>query len=212
MLPVAPGLLSVTTAAFQRSASFGPSTRARMSAPVPGVYGTTMCTGRLGQDSCAAATPLSATKNRAASVCFIPLLWKDERVPVGAARARAASFRNQSRGAGRCRDFPRGAGAHLRALLALRRPRVGSSRPGRLPHAHGVRAAAALVPRQQERAARVPEYVPPSRHDRLPRSAGECGALYLLLSRLDLRPRRPSLRRTGAERLPAELRSHTARP
>jgi hypothetical protein len=37
MLPVAPALFSVTTATFQRSPSFGPTRRARMSAPVPGV-------------------------------------------------------------------------------------------------------------------------------------------------------------------------------
>ena len=37
MLPVAPGLFSVTTATFQRSLSFGASARERMSAPVPGV-------------------------------------------------------------------------------------------------------------------------------------------------------------------------------
>ena len=37
MLPEAPARLSVTTATFQRSESFGPKIRARMSAPVPGV-------------------------------------------------------------------------------------------------------------------------------------------------------------------------------
>ncbi len=42
MLPVAPARLSVTTPTFQRSASRGPSKRARMSAVVPGVYGTTI--------------------------------------------------------------------------------------------------------------------------------------------------------------------------
>ena len=37
ILPVAPGLFSVGTPTFQRSPSFGPRRRARMSAPVPGV-------------------------------------------------------------------------------------------------------------------------------------------------------------------------------
>src|SRR5438067_10831029 len=145
MLPLAPGLLTVTTAAFQRSASFGPSTRARMSAPVPGVYGTTTCTGRLGHGSCATAAALSVARNRAASARFIPLLWKDGRVPDRAERAAATPFRNQSRRAGRSGDFRRRERAHFRALLALCRPRVGGARARRLPHAHGLRPAAALL-------------------------------------------------------------------
>ena len=45
--PVA-GWLSITTAVFRRSESFWPVARARMSMPVPAVYGTTMRSGRLG--------------------------------------------------------------------------------------------------------------------------------------------------------------------
>src|SRR5688500_2576510 len=49
MLPVAPARLSVITPTFQRSASLGPSVRARMSAPVPGVNGTMIWTLRCGK-------------------------------------------------------------------------------------------------------------------------------------------------------------------
>src|SRR5690349_16857039 len=57
ILPEAPARLSVTTPTFQRSASFGPRMRERISAPVPGVYGTTIWIVRLGQPaSCATAT------------------------------------------------------------------------------------------------------------------------------------------------------------
>ena len=43
--------------------------------------------------------------------------------------------------------FAARARAHLRALLALRRPRVGGARARRLPHAHRLRPAADLLPR-----------------------------------------------------------------
>jgi hypothetical protein len=46
--PLAPGRFSTTTATFQASESFWPSVRARMSMPVPGVYGTTSLTVRAG--------------------------------------------------------------------------------------------------------------------------------------------------------------------
>src|SRR5512145_794254 len=71
MVPVAPTRFSVTTLTFQRSASFGPNARARISAPVPGVYATTNCTVRVGhvcpelvEGSCAAALQLPQTAAR----------------------------------------------------------------------------------------------------------------------------------------------------
>jgi hypothetical protein len=48
MLPLAPGRLSTTTATPSFSESFCPISRARMSMPVPGVYGTMIFIGRLG--------------------------------------------------------------------------------------------------------------------------------------------------------------------
>src|ERR1700676_2492735 len=48
MLPRAPGRLSTTTGCPQRSDSFCPTVRARMSMPVPGVKGTMICTGLFG--------------------------------------------------------------------------------------------------------------------------------------------------------------------
>ena len=48
MLPLAPGLLSTTTACFQRSLSLGAMMRAMMSLPLPGVKGTTRVTVRSG--------------------------------------------------------------------------------------------------------------------------------------------------------------------
>jgi hypothetical protein len=61
ILPVAPGRLSVITATFQRAASRGPNTRDRMSAPVPGVYGTTMVTVRDGKPASWAAAALASS-------------------------------------------------------------------------------------------------------------------------------------------------------
>src|SRR5215469_6357 len=49
MLPPAPGLLSITTDWPQTSARRLPTKRAVMSVEPPGVNGTTMCTGLLGQ-------------------------------------------------------------------------------------------------------------------------------------------------------------------
>src|SRR6476620_3318506 len=51
MLPLAPGLFSTTTGWSQRCWISSPSTRARMSGPVPGVYGTTIVMVR--PDCCA---------------------------------------------------------------------------------------------------------------------------------------------------------------
>src|SRR5438128_9151818 len=53
MFPLAPGRLSMTTATLSLSESFCPIVRARMSMPVPGVYGTMMRMGRLGYACCA---------------------------------------------------------------------------------------------------------------------------------------------------------------
>jgi len=49
MLPLAPGLFSTITGWPRRSESFGPTVRAMMSMPVPGVKGTTTLIGWLGQ-------------------------------------------------------------------------------------------------------------------------------------------------------------------
>jgi hypothetical protein len=46
MLPLAPGLLSTMTGWFQRCRRCSPTSRARMSMPVPGVKGTMMVIGR----------------------------------------------------------------------------------------------------------------------------------------------------------------------
>src|SRR3954468_20651394 len=76
MLPVAPGLLSTTIGTFRRSDSFGPSTRERMSAPVPGVKGTTTWIGRLGHESCACAATALRSRNSGIRKRSIRLLWK----------------------------------------------------------------------------------------------------------------------------------------
>jgi hypothetical protein len=49
MLPLAPGLFSTTTGCPSRSESLGPTVRAIMSMPVPGVYGTMNLIGCEGQ-------------------------------------------------------------------------------------------------------------------------------------------------------------------
>ena len=61
MLPLAPGRFSTTTGTFQRSLKPGPSARARMSMPVPGVNGTMSLIGLEGYDSCACASPATAS-------------------------------------------------------------------------------------------------------------------------------------------------------
>ena len=45
MFPLAPGLFSTTMGCPRRSESFGPTVRAMMSMPVPGVNGTTTLIG-----------------------------------------------------------------------------------------------------------------------------------------------------------------------
>src|SRR5213079_1054523 len=70
-------------------------------------------------------------------------------------------------------------------------------------HAHRLRPADPVLPRHEERAARVPQHLPPSRHRRLPRARGQRAAPHLLLSRLDLRPRRQALCGARAEGLSA---------
>src|SRR5262245_31342620 len=55
MFPLAPGLLSTMTGTFQRSLSFCPQVRARMSIPVPGENGAMIEMVRLGY--CAAIGP-----------------------------------------------------------------------------------------------------------------------------------------------------------
>src|SRR5260221_11079947 len=57
MLPVEPALLSVTTGTFQRSPSFGPSSRDWAALPVLGVKDTLLC---LRRDGWTGATPGTA--------------------------------------------------------------------------------------------------------------------------------------------------------
>src|SRR3954468_4413988 len=209
MLPVAPGLLSTTIGTLRRSDSFGPSTRERMSAPVPGVNGTTTWIGRLGQASWAwTAAAIEARNSRISRRC-IRLLWKHA---VDRERAEGASFRSQSRRARRPRDLCPRARKGFRALLALRGPRVGGARARRFSHPHHLRPADPLLPRQPERAARFPQHLPPPRRGGLSRGRRQRQALHLLLSRLDLRSRRQALRHPRAGRVSAELRPRAVRP
>src|ERR1700724_678878 len=80
MLPLAPGRLSMTTGCPQRSDSFCPTVRARMSMPVPGVKGTMICTGLPGygcgalfDGDCADAPHASNPAPASAEIHFIDL-------------------------------------------------------------------------------------------------------------------------------------------
>src|ERR1700688_391624 len=80
MLPLAPGRLSTTTGCPQRSDSFCPTVRARMSMPVPGVKGTMICTGLFGygcsapfDGDCADASHASNPAPASAKIHFIDL-------------------------------------------------------------------------------------------------------------------------------------------
>src|SRR3954464_5358367 len=128
MLPVAPGLLSVTTPTFQRSESLGPTTRDRMSAPVPGVYGTMTCTGRLGHASCACAADPGRARNSRISRRCIRLLWKHMSAsPLVLNDPRTYRFEVNRAALVDPEIFAREREKNLRALLALRRPRVGGA-------------------------------------------------------------------------------------
>ena len=52
---------------------------------------------------------------------------------------------------------------------------------------------------------RVPQRVPPSRRDGVPRAVRQCARLQVLLSRLELRPRRVPRRRAGQSSYPASF-------
>src|SRR5689334_20851749 len=71
MLPLAPGLLSTITDAPQRSPSFCPARRARMSGPVPREYGTTMVMilPGAGYDGCACAAAAGRSRPAASVKC-----------------------------------------------------------------------------------------------------------------------------------------------
>src|SRR6185503_18290607 len=62
-----PGLFSTITCWPKRSASFGASSRARMSFVPPGENGTRMRIGWVGKGSCASAPPASASRTAAAA-------------------------------------------------------------------------------------------------------------------------------------------------
>src|SRR5256885_9238139 len=62
MMPLAPGLLSTTTGSPHLRLSLGAMTRARMSIPLPGVYGTTSVIGRLGYEAAVWASAAATGK------------------------------------------------------------------------------------------------------------------------------------------------------
>ena len=90
--------------------------------------------------------------------------------------------------------LPAGAGADLRALLALHRPREPGAEPGRLrDHAHGHRGNPPRPRPQGQADPGLPELLPPPRREGLPLRPGQRPRLHLPLPRLDLRLRRARL-------------------
>src|SRR4051794_26802373 len=110
MLPLAPARLSVITPTFQRSASFGPRMRASMSAPVPGVYGTTSVTLRDGKDaeSCArrpAVGTAISTVRQPAKKTLEGYLWLTAYPPAAILPGKKNSGRAPWPGDNKCIDF-----------------------------------------------------------------------------------------------------------
>ena len=93
------------------------------------------------------------------------------------------------------RHLRAGAGARLRPLLAVRRPRKPDPQPRRFLRLADGRGVGDPVPRPRRRGPCVPQFVPPSRDEGVPLRRGQHHRLHLPLSRLELRHRRRAGRR-----------------
>ena len=104
------------------------------------------------------------------------------------------------------------AGAHLRAHLAARRPRLPAEHHRQLHHRRRRQPARARRPRRQGRAARLPQRLPPSRLAAAERIGPVQGGDPLPLPRLDLQDGRVADRRARGHGLRREARQAVVEP